>query len=81
MIIDYIPKRRYPKSREACQWLLRAATVAVLVGIYEFQVNEVGILPRRLSGLIFRYCGGCEKSVESLRRKEYIRWYILCQNM
>ena len=42
MITDYIPKRHYPKSYALFTWGLRAATVVVLIGVYEFQVNEVG---------------------------------------
>jgi succinate dehydrogenase (ubiquinone) membrane anchor subunit len=42
MIIDYIPKWRFPKTALGFMWGLRAATVVVLLGIYEFQINEVG---------------------------------------
>ena len=45
MITDYIPKRHYPKTYTLFHWGLRAATVVVLIGVYEFQVNEVGIPP------------------------------------
>jgi succinate dehydrogenase (ubiquinone) membrane anchor subunit len=45
MITDYIPKRTYPKSYQVFTWGLRAATAVVLIGIYEFQVNEVGMAP------------------------------------
>jgi succinate dehydrogenase (ubiquinone) membrane anchor subunit len=44
MITDYIPKRRYPKTYLVFSWGLRAATLVVLIGIYEYQVNEVGIV-------------------------------------
>jgi succinate dehydrogenase (ubiquinone) membrane anchor subunit len=43
MITDYIPKRHYPKSYTFFVWGLRAATAVVLIGIYEFQVNDVGM--------------------------------------
>ena len=43
MVTDYIPKRHYPKTYNVFKWGLRAATLVVLVGIYEFQVNEVGM--------------------------------------
>ena len=46
MITDYIPKRRFPKSYLLFTWGLRAATAVVLIGIYEFQVNDVGMFPR-----------------------------------
>lgn len=44
MITDYIPKRHYPKSRTVFTWGLRAATIVVLIGVYEFEVNEVGMI-------------------------------------
>ena len=43
MVIDYIPKDHYRKSYYVFKWGLRAATVVVLLGIYEFQVNDVGM--------------------------------------
>ena len=43
VIIDYIPTRRLPKTRTAVWWGLRAATVAVGVGLYEFETNDVGV--------------------------------------
>ncbi|KAG0637930.1 CybS-domain-containing protein [Tuber brumale] len=43
MIIDYIPHRRYPTLRKSALWALKGATVLVLVGLYEFETNDVGI--------------------------------------
>jgi len=43
MITDYIPTRTYPKTNTFFMWGLRLATGVVLIGIYEFQVNEVGM--------------------------------------
>ena len=62
MITDYIPKRTYPKSALTFKWGLRAATAVVLVGIYEFQTNEVGSFPEGVAD--FRYCGGSEESLD-----------------
>jgi len=42
-IVDYFPKRKYPKSSMAAKWSLNAATVLVLYGLYEFETNDVGI--------------------------------------
>ncbi|PQE22712.1 succinate dehydrogenase subunit D protein [Rutstroemia sp. NJR-2017a BVV2] len=42
-IIDYFPKKRIPKTRAAAWWGLRAATVLVGVGLYEFETNDVGL--------------------------------------
>ncbi|RFU33245.1 hypothetical protein B7463_g3065, partial [Scytalidium lignicola] len=43
MIIDYFPAKRVPKTRTAAWWALRAGTVAVAVGLYEFETNDVGV--------------------------------------
>jgi succinate dehydrogenase (ubiquinone) membrane anchor subunit len=42
-IIDYFPPRRVPKTRKAFDWTLKAATVAVGIGLYEFETNDVGL--------------------------------------
>ncbi|KAI5854603.1 CybS-domain-containing protein [Tricharina praecox] len=42
-VIDYFPKRKYPKSLKTAKWTLNAATVLVLYGLYEFETNDVGI--------------------------------------
>ncbi|KAK2762149.1 membrane anchor subunit of succinate dehydrogenase, Sdh4 [Arachnomyces sp. PD_36] len=42
-IIDYIPTWRIPKVRAFFKWLLRAATLTVSVGLYEFETNDVGL--------------------------------------
>jgi succinate dehydrogenase (ubiquinone) membrane anchor subunit len=43
MITDYIPKRHYPRTYVVFTWGLRVATALVLIGIYEFQINDVGM--------------------------------------
>lgn len=43
VIIDYLPRKRVPKTRLFFWWMLRAATVAVGVGLYEFETNDVGV--------------------------------------
>ena len=50
MVTDYIPKRHYPKTYVVFHWGLRLATVVVLVGLYEFQVNDVGMFPIFMGG-------------------------------
>jgi succinate dehydrogenase (ubiquinone) membrane anchor subunit len=42
-IVDYIPSKRLPKTRLVFWWGLRAATVLVGVGLYEFETNDVGV--------------------------------------
>ncbi|KAK0531014.1 membrane anchor subunit of succinate dehydrogenase, Sdh4 [Tilletia horrida] len=39
---DYLHKRKYPVAGPIGTWALRVATVGTLVGIYEFQTNDVG---------------------------------------
>ncbi len=43
MIIDYIPDKRYPKTKALFWWGLRGATLLVAVGLYEFETNDVGL--------------------------------------
>ncbi|KAL1296733.1 hypothetical protein AAFC00_000203 [Neodothiora populina] len=42
-ITDYFPKWRVPMVRKFFDYLLKAATVLVLVGLYEFETNDVGL--------------------------------------
>lgn len=43
IVIDYLPKSRMPSIRRAVEWALRAATLLVGVGLYEFETNDVGL--------------------------------------
>jgi succinate dehydrogenase (ubiquinone) membrane anchor subunit len=43
MLIDYIPNKRYPKTRLFFWWTLGAATLTVAVALYEFVMNGVGV--------------------------------------
>lgn len=40
---DYIPKRKYGRLATFANFLLYTATGAVIVGMYEFQTNDVGV--------------------------------------
>jgi succinate dehydrogenase (ubiquinone) membrane anchor subunit len=42
-IVDYFPTKRVPKTRKALEWALKAGTVVVAVGLYEFETNDVGL--------------------------------------
>ncbi len=44
MIIDYVPKWRFPMARRLCMWALNAATALVGIGLYEFETNDVGMV-------------------------------------
>jgi len=43
IVTDYLPKWRVPKTRMLFWWGLRAVTVMVGVGLYEFETNDVGV--------------------------------------
>ncbi|KAI9682275.1 MAG: membrane anchor subunit of succinate dehydrogenase, Sdh4 [Caeruleum heppii] len=43
IIIDYLPTKRTPRTRLVFWWGLRAATLIVAVGLYEFETNDVGV--------------------------------------
>jgi succinate dehydrogenase (ubiquinone) membrane anchor subunit len=40
-IVDYFPKWRVPKIRKLADWALRAATLLVAVGLYEFETSRI----------------------------------------
>lgn len=42
-ITDYFPTGRVPGVRKGFSWLLNGMTVLTLVGLYEFETNDVGI--------------------------------------
>lgn len=42
-ITDYFPTWRVPGIRRTLGWTLNIATVLVLIGLYEFETNDVGI--------------------------------------
>ena len=70
MVTDYIPKRIYPKTNTFFMWGLRLATGVVLIGIYEFQVNEVGmstnLVTWKFTLTVVRTCGGNQKSLDGV---------------
>ncbi|KAI0810019.1 mitochondrial succinate dehydrogenase cytochrome b560 subunit D [Xylaria sp. FL0064] len=43
IIIDYVPKRRFPGAYKASLLLLNVATVLAGIGLYEFETNDVGV--------------------------------------
>ncbi|KAF8921616.1 mitochondrial inner membrane protein [Mucidula mucida] len=40
---DYVHKRKFPILGPTVSWGLRAATVGVLVGVYQFNTNDIGL--------------------------------------
>ncbi|KAI7886027.1 CybS-domain-containing protein, partial [Lichtheimia hyalospora FSU 10163] len=42
-IVDYIPKREYPRMHKVANWSLASTTALVMWGAYEFNTNEIGI--------------------------------------
>ena len=55
MLVDYLHKRKFPILGPIATWTLRTATVGVLVGVYQFNTNDIGAYrPFLLSGWL---CG------------------------
>jgi hypothetical protein len=44
MIVDYLHKRKFPILGPIASWTLRTATVGVLVGVYQFNTNDIGAI-------------------------------------
>jgi len=58
MVIDYIPQRKYPTLKKGAMWALKGATLLVLVGLYEFETNDVGITEGLCSFRLASICVG-----------------------
>jgi len=43
ILVDYLHKRKFPVLASIATWTLRTATVATLVGIYQFNTNDIGL--------------------------------------
>jgi hypothetical protein len=41
-VVDYLHPRKFPKLGPAITWALRGTTAAVLVGVYQFNTNDIG---------------------------------------
>ncbi|KIM37468.1 hypothetical protein M413DRAFT_30930 [Hebeloma cylindrosporum] len=42
-IVDYLHTRKFPVTGQIVKWGLRTATVATLIGIYQFNTNDIGL--------------------------------------
>lgn len=42
VLVDYIHKRKFPKLGPLFTWTLRLTSVAVGVGVYQFNTNDIG---------------------------------------
>ena len=43
VLLDYVHKRKFSVAGPAAMWALRGATVATLVGLYQFNTNDIGL--------------------------------------
>ncbi|KAJ7644386.1 CybS-domain-containing protein [Roridomyces roridus] len=43
MLVDYLHPRKFPVLGHVATWTLRSATVGVLVGVYQFNTNDIGL--------------------------------------
>ncbi|KAH7886535.1 SDHD, membrane anchor subunit of succinate dehydrogenase [Phlebopus sp. FC_14] len=43
MLVDYLHKRKFSILGPIATWTLRTATVGVLVGVYQFNTNDIGL--------------------------------------
>lgn len=44
IIVDYLDVRKRPFIGPLMKWVLRSATAGVLVGVYQFNTNDIGML-------------------------------------
>ena len=45
VLVGYLHPRKFPLLGPSFKWVLRATTVGVLVGVYQFNTNDIGTLP------------------------------------
>lgn len=45
LLVDYVHPRKFPKLGPTLTWVLRATTVGVLVGVYQFNTEDIGRCP------------------------------------
>ncbi|KAG8215909.1 SDHD, membrane anchor subunit of succinate dehydrogenase [Butyriboletus roseoflavus] len=43
ILVDYLHERKFPILGPLTTWTLRATTVGVLVGVYQFNTNDIGL--------------------------------------
>lgn len=43
MLVDYLHPRKFPFFGPLMKWTLRTATLGVLVGVYQFNTNDIGM--------------------------------------
>jgi len=43
LLVDYVHPRKFPVLGRISTWALRATTVGVLVGVYQFNTNDIGL--------------------------------------
>ncbi|BGP39981.1 membrane anchor subunit of succinate dehydrogenase, Sdh4 [Rhodotorula kratochvilovae] len=43
LLVDYLHPRKFPILGRIATWTLRAATVGVLIGVYQFETNDIGL--------------------------------------
>ncbi|KAF9456029.1 SDHD, membrane anchor subunit of succinate dehydrogenase, partial [Collybia nuda] len=43
MLVDYLHRRKFPVIGPVASWTLRTATIGVLVGVYQFNTNDIGL--------------------------------------
>jgi succinate dehydrogenase (ubiquinone) membrane anchor subunit len=44
VLVDYVHKRKFPRLGPFFTWTLRLTSVAVGVGVYQFNTNDIGAL-------------------------------------
>ena len=42
LLVDYVHPRKFPKLGPTLTWVLRFTTVGVLVGVYQFNTEDIG---------------------------------------
>ncbi|KIK61332.1 hypothetical protein GYMLUDRAFT_42916 [Collybiopsis luxurians FD-317 M1] len=43
VVVDYLHARKWPILGPVTKWTLRTATVATMIGVYQFNTNDIGL--------------------------------------
>jgi hypothetical protein len=65
VLVDYVHERKFPVLGPVTKWGLRLITAGVLVGIYQFNTNDIGTVFFSLSDRVARFADlDCDCSSE-----------------
>ena len=80
MLVDYLHPRKFPFLGPLMTWTLRTATLGVLVGIYQFNTNDIGMHRQLFCITLLNYCvvHGRPDGADCKSVARMIGWFLSC---